>query len=164
MALGDNTTSPARGNSARGRQPYMIQHVLNFATAASDKGTALAANDVIPGLTIPANTLILSAGLEVTAAHAGTSTDTDFDFGITGGDLDNFVDGFDFDGASVGDYAFKAGQTPVLIGGTSDTIDVELQAMTGTTTGGVIRMFAVCMDVDDMGTLEASDVDRDQLA
>ena len=53
MALGDNTTSVARGNSARGRQPYMIQHELNFATAASDKGTALAANDVIPGLTIP---------------------------------------------------------------------------------------------------------------
>jgi hypothetical protein len=77
MALGDNTTSPARGNSARGRQPYMIQHELNLATAVTDKGTALAANDVIPGLTIPANTLILAAGLEVTEAHAGTSTDTD---------------------------------------------------------------------------------------
>ena len=124
MALGDNTTSPARGVGARGRHPYMIQHELNFATAASDKGTALAANDVIPGLTIPANTVILNAGLEVTEAHAGTSTDTDFDFGITGGDLDNFVDGFDFDGASVGDYAMKAGQTPVLVGATSDTIDI----------------------------------------
>ena len=58
MALGDNTTSVSRGNTARGRQPYLIQADLNFATAASDKGTALAANDVIPGLTIPANTLI----------------------------------------------------------------------------------------------------------
>ena len=164
MALGDNTTSVSRGNTARGRQPYLIQADLNFATAASDKGTALAANDVIPGLTIPANTLIISAGFEVTTAHAGTSTDTDFDFGITGGDLDNFVDGFDFDGASVGDYGFKAGQTPVLIGGTSDTIDVELQAMTGTTTGGKVRMFAVCMDVDDPGVLTADEVDRDTLA
>jgi hypothetical protein len=78
--------------------------------------------------------------------------------------LDNFVDGFDFDGASVGDYAFKAGQTPVLIGGTSDTIDIEIQAMTGTTTGGVIRMFAVCMDVDDTGDMTANEVDRDTLA
>ena len=164
MALGDNTTSVSRGNSARGRQPYMIQADLNFATAASDKGTALAANDVIPGLTIPANTLILAAGFEVTTAHAGTSTDTDFDFGVTGGDLDNFVDGFDFDGASVGDYAFKAGQTPVLVGGTSDTIDIEIQAMTGTTTGGIIRMFAVCMNVDDQGALNADEVGRDQLA
>ena len=164
MALGDNTTSVSRGNTARGKQPYLIQADLNFATAASDKGTALAANDVIPGLTIPANTLIMCAGLEVTAAHAGTSTDTDFDFGITGGDLDNFVDGFDFDGASVGDYAFKAGQTPVLIGGTADTIDIEIQAMTGTTTGGKVRMFAVVMNVDDQGDLAANEVDRDTLA
>ena len=88
MALGDNTTSPARGSSARGRKPYLIQADLNFATAVSDKGTALAANDVIPGLTIPANTLIMCAGFEVTTAHSGTSTDTDFDFGITGGDLE----------------------------------------------------------------------------
>jgi len=164
MALGDNTTSPARGSSARGRKPYLIQADLNFATAVSDKGTALAANDVIPGLTIPANTLIMCAGFEVTTVHSGTSTDTDFDFGITGGDLDNFVDGFDFDGASAGDYAFKAGQTPVLIGGTSDTIDIEIQAMTGTTTGGVIRMFAVCMDVDDEGSKSAVDVDRNQIS
>ena len=162
MALGDNTTSVARGNTARGRQPYLISAELNLATAVTDKGTALAANDVIPGLTIPANTLIMCAGLEVTEAHAGTSTDTDFDFGVTGGDLDNFVDGFDFDGASVGDYAFKAGQTPVLIGGTADTIDIEIQAMTGTTTGGKLRMFAVCMDVDDPGDLVANEVSRDQ--
>jgi len=36
--------------------------------------------------------------------------------------------------------------------------------MTGTTTGGVIRMFAVCMDVDDMGNMTADEVDRDTLA
>ena len=100
MALGDNTTSVARGNDARGRKPYLLSAELDFSQAVTDKGTALAANDVIPGLTIPANTLIMCAGFEVTEAHAGTSTDTDFDFGITGGDLDNFVDGFDFDGAS----------------------------------------------------------------
>ena len=164
MALGDNTTSVERGSAARGRKPYLLSAELDFAQAVTDKGTALAANDVIPGLTIPANTLIMCAGFEVTAAHAGTSTDTDLYFGITGGDLDNFVDGFDFDGASVGDYAFKAGQTPVLIGGTSDTIDVEIQAMTGTTTGGKIRMFAVCMDVDDPGDLAANEVTRDALA
>ena len=113
MALGDNTTSAERGVGARGRQPYLIQGDLNFATAASDKGSALAASDVIPGLTIPAG--ILAAGFEVTTAHAGTSTNT-FDFGITGGDVDKFVDGFDFDGASVDDYGFKAAQTPVVVG------------------------------------------------
>ena len=59
MALGDNTTSPARGMSGRGRQPYFIQHELNFATAVSDKGTALAQMTLFHGLTIPANTVIL---------------------------------------------------------------------------------------------------------
>jgi len=162
MALGDNTTSAERGVGARGRQPYLIQGDLNFATAASDKGTALAAADVIPGLTIPANTLILAAGFEVTTAHSGTSTNTDFDFGVTGGDVDNFVDGFDFDGASVGDYGFKAAQTPVVVGSASDTIDLKITAMTGTTTAGVLRMFAVCMDIDDMGDMTAAEVARDQ--
>jgi len=165
MALGDNTTSVAHGATARGRQPYMIEYVLDFAQAVTDKGSALAANDVIPGLTIPANTLILAAGWEVIEAHTGTSTDTDFDFGITGGDLDNFVDGYDFDGASVGDYAFKPTQTPVLVGGTADTLDIEIQAMTGTTTGGKVRLFAICMDVDAFGSvLTADEVDRDTLA
>ena len=97
MALGDNTTSVARGNMARGRQPYMVQHEINFATAVTDKGTALLAGDVVVGLTVPAKTAILHAGFEVTEAHAGTSTDCTLDLGITGGNLDNFVDGFDFD-------------------------------------------------------------------
>ena len=43
MALGDNTLQAARGNSQRGRNPYMVQTELNFATALTDKGSALAA-------------------------------------------------------------------------------------------------------------------------
>ena len=76
--------------------------------------------------------------LEVLTAHAGTSSNTDFDFGITGGDLDNFVDGFDFDGASVGDFAASAEGGPVMVGAT-DTIDLEIQAMTGTTYRRLIK-------------------------
>ena len=165
MALGDNTTSAAHGMGARGRQPYFIQHELDFAQAVTDKGTALAASDVIQAITVPANTLILHAGFEVTTAHAGTSTDTAFDFGVTGGDVDNFVDGFDFDGASVGDYSPQAAAfNPVIVGGTADTIDILLQAMTGTTTAGVVRCYAVLMDIDDIGSIGADEVDRDALA
>ena len=46
MALGDNTTSVARGNDARGRKPYLLSAELDFAQAVTDKGSALAANDV----------------------------------------------------------------------------------------------------------------------
>ena len=155
----------ARGNSARGRQPYLIQNEINFATAASSKGTALAASDVITALTIPANTMIMTAGFEVTEAHAGTSTDTAFDFGVTGGDVDNFVDGFDFDGASANAYApTPAAYAAVTVGGTADTIDLLLQAMTGTTLTGKIRCFATLMDISDAGDMAANEVDRDTLA
>ena len=88
----------------------------------------------------------------------------EFDLGVGRGDLGKFVEGFDMGVASGGDYGFKAGQAPGLIGGTADTIDVGIQAMTGTTTGGVIRMFAVCMNVDDTGDMTANEVDRDTLA
>jgi len=169
MALGAQTTSTVNiyGRSRRNTGiPYMIEGVLDFAEATADKGTALAANDVIPGLTIPANTLILHAGLQVLTAHAGTSSDTEFDFGITGGDLDNFVDGFDFDAASAGAFApTPAAFAPVVVNAT-DTIDLEIQAMTGTTTGGSLRMFAVCIDLESQNATDfgANEVDRDTLA
>ena len=170
MALGAQTTSTVNAYGRAGKaglpgQPFMIEGVLDFAQAATDKGTALAADAVIPGLTIPANHLILHAGLEVLTAHAGTSSNTDFDFGITGGDLDNFVDGFDFDGASVGDFAASAEGGPVMVGAT-DTIDLEIQAMTGTTTGGSLRMFALLVDLTSQNATDfgANEVDRDTLA
>ena len=164
MALGDNTTSVAHGASASGRVPYYIQHELNFATAVTDKGTALASADVIPVLTIPANTAILGAGFEVTAIHTGTSTDCALDFGLTGGDVDAFVDGFDFDAAAVGAYSQPAAGTPVVVGGTADTIDVLIQAQSGTTLTGKLRCWALCMDIDDVGAVTADEVDRDRLA
>ena len=167
MALGAQTTSTVNiyGRARGAGIPYMIEGVLDFALATADKGTALAANDVIPGLTIPANTMILGAGLEVLTVHAGTSSNTDFDFGITGGDLDRFVDGFDFDGAAVGAIAAGAAGGSVVVGAT-DTIDLEIQAMTGTTTAGKLRMFAVCVDLarTSDASFGANEVDRDTLA
>ena len=164
MALGDNTTAPERGSMARGRMPYFIQNEVDMAVAASDKGSALAAADVIPALTVGANTMVLTAGWEVTEAHAGTSTNTAFDLGITGGDTDAFVDGFDFDGAAVGAYSAVAAGGAQIVGSASDTIDILIQAMTGTTTGGKLRVWAWCMDLDDVGDLTADEVDRDELA
>ena len=91
MALGDNTLQAARGNSQRGRNPYMVQMELDFATALTDKGSALAAADVIPVIAVKKGFMIMNAGIEVvTATSAGTST---VDLG-TGVDADCFVDGF----------------------------------------------------------------------
>ena len=67
MALGDNTTSAERGVGARGRQPYLIsRQTLILRLLQATRVLPLLPHDVIPGLTIPANTLIMCAGFEVT--------------------------------------------------------------------------------------------------
>ena len=104
-------------------------------------------NDVFAGPTVPANSIIISGGLVVTEAHAGTSTDMALDVGVTGGDVDNFVDGFDMDAASVGDLGYKVAQTHVVVS-TSDTVDVLVQAQTGTTTAGKVEVFVIAYNAD----------------
>lgn len=152
MATVDMTAGTVVHGSRNGNTStmYLIQKELDFAAAATAKGSALAASDVIQVLDVPAGSLVWAAGFEVTSVHTGTSTDTAFDFGITGGNVDAFVDGFDFDGASVGDLSAIAAGTqadgPVLVS-TNDTIDVLIQAMTGTTTGGKIRCWALISDI-----------------
>ena len=92
MALGDNTLRSAAGNSQRGRNPYMVENTVNLATALSDKGSALAASDVIPVIAVKKGTMILNAGIEVTTASDGSTFTVDLGTGVDG---DVFVDGFD---------------------------------------------------------------------
>ena len=159
-----NLTIPARGNHPRGRKPYMIQNTIDLAVATSSKGTALAASDVYQCLSIPAESVILHAGMQVVTALTGTSSDTAFDLGVTGGDVDNFVDGFDVDGAAALAYApTAAAYAPVLVAA-ADTLDILVQAQTGTTLTGKIRVFATLMDISDAGDMAANEVDRDTLA
>tara|TARA_R100001460_G_scaffold34289_1_gene66664 strand:+ start:230 stop:721 length:492 start_codon:yes stop_codon:yes gene_type:complete len=163
MALGDNTLASARGTSQRGRNPYMVQTELNMATALSDKGSALAASDVIPVIAVKKGTMILNAGIEVvTATSAGTST---CDLG-TGVDADAFVDGFD---SSSGSAAGTLSQNPAayqpIMCVADDNIDLTLATQSGTAmTTGKLRIWAVLMDCTDMGDMAADEVDRDALA
>ena len=159
-----NLTIAARGNHPRGRKPYMIQNTIDLAVATTSKGTALASADVYQCLNIPAESVILHAGMEVTEILTGTSTDTGYDLGITGGVVDNFVDGFDADGAAAGAYApTTIDSSPVLVGA-ADTLDILVAAQTGTTLTGKIRVFATLMDISDAGDMAANEVDRDTLA
>jgi hypothetical protein len=105
------------------------------------------ASDVFVGPTVPANSVIISGGFIVTEAFAGTSTDMALDMGVTGGDVDNFVDGFDFDNSSVGDIGYKVAQTDVVVT-TSDTVDVLVQAQTGTCTAGEIEVWVYAVNAD----------------
>ena len=94
MATITATLAPAHGSSSRGRQPYMIEQTIDL-TANS-----IAPGDVVQALTIPANTKILAAGLQVTtSATMNASTDATAILG-TAVDDNEYVAAFDIDGAA----------------------------------------------------------------
>ena len=160
MALGDNTLRSAAGNSQRGRNPYMVQTTLNWATALSDKGSALAASDVIPVIAVPKGTMVLNAGIEVDTATDGSTFTVDL--GMV--DADVFVDGFDATSAAAVVAQNPAAYQPVMAVA-DDNIDVVIAARSGgAVTSGKFRVWAVLMDCTDMGDTAADEVARDALA
>lgn len=144
--------SRARGVSNPNRGFYYVQNLIDFADAATEKGSALAAADVIEAIAVPAGTMIINAGIEVITAAGGESSDNALDLGVTGIDADVFADGFDLDAAAAGAYSQNpAAFQPIVIGATADTIDVLIQAATTAPTSGVIRVWAILCDVSNTG-------------
>lgn len=133
-----------------GRFPFHYDEVtIDLPTAATEKGSALAAADIIEAIDLPANSVVIAAGLEVTTANAG-STALTLDLGVTGVDVDVFVDGFDLEAASAGDFAqAPAAYQPVVIGDTADTLDLLIASLTTTNTAGAVRVWVVYADVRD---------------
>ena len=169
MATVTTLKSTARGVGARGRQPYMVQQTLDLAAAATAKGSALAANDIIEAITVPAETLILTAGFEMTASVQTAADGNTANLGVTGVDVTRFVSAFDIDDNSASltsglGYATMADASAPIFIETEDTIDWELQAATTAPTEGKVRVFAVLMNMADTGDMTADEVDRDTLA
>jgi hypothetical protein len=162
MATITTTSGGASAGRTAGSVPYLVDRFIDFAAAATSKGSALAAADVIECISVPANTLILNAGIEITTLLAGESNDTTFDLGVTGVDADVFVDGFDADAAAAGAYAQNAAAFQPVVIATADTIDLLIATATTAPTSGVARVWAVLMNVD--GRPATDEADRDQLA
>jgi hypothetical protein len=119
--------------------------VLDFAainaarTAAG--ATALAAADVLQVINLPANAVVLSAGLEVVTTDASTAT---FDLGFTGGSP-AAANCYANDAAiSTAAYAVADLANPTAVK-VADTIDLLINTAAPTT--GKIRVFAVVADV-----------------
>jgi hypothetical protein len=160
------TVTTLAGSASAGRTanavPYLVDVTIDFAAAATAKGSALAAADVIECINVPANTLILNAGMEVVTVLGGESNDTTFDLGVTGVDADVFVDGFDADAATAGAYAQNAAAFQPIVNATADTIDLLIATATTAPTSGEVRVWAVLINVD--GRPARASVDREQLA
>lgn len=119
------------------------------------EATALAAgaNTVA---TLPAQTVILAAGVEVTEALTGATALT-FDIG-TGDDDDEFVAGYAMAGKAVGAVAPSIPGVAYI--GAEDTLDLTVDTLTGVATAGKLRVWAMVADVDGKG---AAEVARDQV-
>ena len=132
-----NVTGPGgtTGHPSVVRRPYLVENTIDISAINGDSGAAQ--NDVIQALDIPAETLIMEAGIEVLTALSSSVT---LDLGITGGDVDIYVDG---DTNATG-YAALTG-TARHIAASADTLDVLV--LSAASSAGKIRVWAVMCDV-----------------
>ena len=136
MATYDKTgVGGTTGHPSNGRTPYLVENTIDISAINSAAGTAI--GDVIQALDIPAETLIMEAGIEVLTALSSSVT---MDLGITGGDVDNFVDG---DTNATGYSTLTA--TANLVVASADTLDVL--TLVAASSAGKIRVWAVLCDV-----------------
>ena len=123
------------GHPANGRTPYLVENTIDVSAVNGDSGAAQ--NDVLRCLDIPAETLIMEAGVEVITALSSSVT---LDLGITGGDVDRYVDG---DTNATGYSAPTATARTVIA--SADTLDVLV--LSAAAAAGKIRVWAVLCDV-----------------
>ena len=123
------------GHPSNGRTPYLVENTFDLSQIRG--GTVPDNANVLQVLDIPAETLIMEAGIEVITALSSSAT---MDLGITGGDVDIYVDG---DGNATGYGTLTA--TARHIAASADTLDILIGG--ADSSAGKIRVWAVMCDV-----------------
>jgi len=150
-------THPSRGLR---NMPYVVENTINFATATTAKGSALAAADVIEAVQIPAQSVVLAAGYEVLSAITG---DVTMSVGVTGVLATAYVNAATLAAAtSVGTYGTSSSTAYPIATGVADTVDLLISASTTALSAGSVRVWAVLVDAQDR--VGPASVDREQLA
>tara|TARA_R100001369_G_C3206246_1_gene146939 strand:+ start:58 stop:540 length:483 start_codon:yes stop_codon:yes gene_type:complete len=160
MATLTTFLKPVHGRGNPSRKPYLIENIVDLTASAVDASSG----DIIQALTVPASTVILWAGIQVKeSATMNTGSNAT---AILGSAVDDneYVASFDIDGASDGVYAPTVAQAAVLVAAAADTLDLTFTGDGATFTAGKLRVFAMLMDVSEIGVSSADEVDRDLLA
>ena len=123
------------GHPSNCRTPYLVENTIDVSAVNGDSGSAN--GDILYAIDIPAETLIMEAGIEVITALSSSAT---MDLGITGGDVDNFVDG---DTNATGYATLTA--TARLVVASANTLDVLTAG--AASSAGKIRVWAVLCDL-----------------
>jgi len=156
-AKGTAAPSDKARNRIRVEQVVMDFALITAARSAAG-ATALGAGDILQALHVPANTFVISAGLNVLTAEGGTQT---FDLG-DGTDPDGYLDGVD--GNAVAGFGpahvLTEGTPNVIIGlgkgkyySSADTID--LVQVNACDTAKVV-VWAIMCDVSGDGVVDAA--------
>ena len=132
------------GHPSNGRVPYLVENTIDLSQIRGDTGPDNA--DVLQVLDIPAETLIMEAGIEVITALSSSAT---MDLGITGGDVDIYVDG-DTNATGYGTLTATARH----IAASADTLDILIGG--ADSSDGKIRVWAVMCDVSGVNETDTN--------
>ena len=122
------------GHPSNGRTPYLVENTVDFSSFDP------AANDVVQMLDIPAETLVINAGIEVLTASPSSVT---LDVG-DGGDVDSYVDGYDSTSTGYAGLVENVSNSGTVYG-SADTIDVTV--LGATDNASKVRAWAVMCDI-----------------
>jgi hypothetical protein len=139
------STAPVASHTAP--SPYCLSIDLDFAAITAARvaagETAFATNDVVEVIPIPAKTYILAVGVDVTTADGTAST---IDIGLTGGDVDGWIDGADANaiGSEVGIGAESGGLLANSYQASATTLSMTM--LTAPQDASVMRVWALMCD------------------
>ena len=124
------------GHPSNGRIPYLVENTIDLSQLRSDTGPDN--GDVLQIFDIPAETLIMEAGIEVITALSSSAT---MGLGITGVDVDIYVSGAN----NAAGYKALTNTARHIVNTTADTLDIVIGG--ADSSAGKIRVFAVLCDV-----------------
>ena len=140
MATHTKATGGTGGHASTRRRPYWVENTVDYSLFDP------AADDLVQHINVPAETVVMAAGLEVLTASASGVT-LDLGWTATSGnlatDVDRFVDGHD--STSTGIAAVAAATAGWVSFKAADTIDVKV--LGAQDTSGKVRVWAVLCDV-----------------
>lgn len=140
MATHTKATGGTSGHASTRRRPYWVENTVDYSLFDP------AANDLVQHINVPAETVVMAAGLEVLTASA-TGVTLDLGWTATSGnlatDVDRFVDGHD--STSTGIAAVAAATAGWVSFKAADTIDVKV--LGAQDDAGKVRVWAVLCDV-----------------
>jgi hypothetical protein len=147
-SLAQSALSTTGGTKQWKGQPTLYKNTIDFAEAATAKGSALAAADVIEAVRVPAGSVVDWAVIYVVTALSGGSADETISLG-DGGSATRYAAATDSD-------AWVAGNMTVIVPAnvpfaypTSDTVDLTLAAGATIATAGKLMVVACVSDVND---------------